>query len=269
MRVIDFHTHIFPDKIAEEALKRLSEHSGPYSPKTNGTLSGLLSSMDHAGVELSVVANIATKPTQVEPILTFSQQILSERIYPLVSFHPDNSLAEVEELLRKASSAGLKGIKLHPMYQDFFIDEEKMFPYYELVSKHGFFLFFHTGFDIAFPGNTQAEVERIARLAEQFPSLTIVATHTGGWKQWDRIGVLTGYENIYTEISMTITEVSEEEFVDLLHRFDSQRIFFGTDSPWTDQKEMIDRLLRLPLSRELTERLLYDNARRFLDRYRV
>lgn len=262
--VIDFHTHVFPDEIAPRALQSLSEHSGPYKPCTDGTLRGLIESMDRAGIGLSVVASIATKPGQAWPILEFSKRIKSPRIYPLVSFHPQNSLDEVKRLIAEASHAGIKGVKLHPMYQGFSIDEKKMFPFYELLAKKGFFVVFHTGYDIAFPGNLQASIERLISLAREIPELIIVATHTGGWRQWDRLELLTEFENVYTEISMTITETGRDRFTELLMSFPEHRIFFGTDSPWTDQKEMVEELFKLDISEALRDAILYRNAAEFL-----
>jgi predicted TIM-barrel fold metal-dependent hydrolase len=267
LKIIDFHTHVFPDEIAPRALQALSEHSGPYKPCTDGTLSGLLSSMDRAGIRLSVVASIATKPTQLWPIFEFSRKIKSERIYPLVSFHPENSLEQVRQLLERAQQAGIKGVKLHPMYQGFSIDEERMYPYYELLLQRGFFVVFHTGYDIAFPGNLQASIERVASIASEFPELQIVTTHTGGWRQWERLELLTPFENIYTEVSMTIPETGRERFTELLMSFPEDRVFFGTDSPWTDQAEMIGKLLNLAIPEPLREAILYKNAIQFLKKF--
>ncbi len=266
--VIDFHTHVFPDDIAPRALKALSEHSGPYRPCTDGTLKGLLNSMDSAGITLSVVANIATKPTQSKAILGFSRTIVSERIYPLVSFHPENSPDEVYEILKEASSSGIRGVKLHPMYQGFAIDDRAMFPFYEMIEKEGFFIVFHTGYDIAFPGNLQASVDRVRALAEAFKNLSIVTTHAGGWRQWDRVEILTGYDNIFFELSMTVTEVGKEAFRDIILRLPMERLFFGTDSPWTDQAEMIEVIDSLSIPDALKEAILYRNAEAFLKTYR-
>ncbi len=264
--VIDFHTHVFPDEIAPRALKALSEHSGPYRPCTDGTLSGLLSSMDSADISLSVVANIATRPTQLMPILEFSKKIKSDRIYPLVSFHPQNSHEEVRQLLQEAEKTDIKGVKLHPMYQGFSIDEKRMFPFYELFAQKGFFVVFHTGYDIAFPGNLQASIDRVVSVARDFPGLQIVTTHTGGWRQWDRLELLIEFENVYTEISMTITETGRDRFTELLMSFPEHRIFFGTDSPWTDQKDMVGELFKLDISESLRDAILYRNAAEFLKR---
>ncbi len=267
MRYIDFHTHIFPDRIAEEALQRLSEHSGQYRPRTDATLGGLLRSMDRAGVRLSVVASIATRPSQMIPIFQFACNIRSDRVYPLVSFHPENPLQEVETLLQAAIKEGIHGVKLHPMYQGFYIDEKRMYPFYEIVNSMGMFLMFHSGFDIAFPGNRQADVERVKKVAMDFPQMTIISTHMGGWHQWDRLGLLSRCENVYIETSMTVTETGRETFRRLLLQFPVDRVLFGTDSPWTDQREQIEEILAIDIPDEYKERILFRNAEEFLKRF--
>ncbi|HHN63790.1 MAG TPA: amidohydrolase [Nitrospirae bacterium] len=267
MDIIDFHTHIFPDEIAERALLRLSEHSGDYRPCTNGTLGGLLSSMEEAGITLSVVANIATKPSQVVPILNFCKKIKGQRIYPLISIHPRTSHAEVMEVMKEAKASGIYGVKFHPMYQEFEIDSPGMYPLYEILISEGFFAVFHTGYDIAFPENHNADLDRLAHVAGRYPELEIVTTHLGGWRQWERIGEIAGFENIYTEISMTLTEMSDEDFLKTLSAFNPERVFFGTDSPWADQKEMVKRVMALPLRSELKEGMLFRNALNFMQRY--
>ncbi len=264
MQTIDFHTHIFPDRIARQAIEKLAEESGEYRPRTDGTLRGLIASMDRAAIGASVVANIATRPAQTAPILDFCRQVQGDRILPLVSFHPGNTLAEVERLFSRAAELGIRGVKLHPMYQEFSIDDRRMFPFYQLIEHFGLFVVFHTGLDIAFPGNLQADVERVKNLAREFRGLVIVTTHVGGWKQWDRAGMLGKLSNIYTETSMTLTEMDDGSFVRLLSQFDEERVLFGSDSPWTDQKEMLERSTSLKLADRRKEKMFFGNAARLL-----
>jgi uncharacterized protein len=264
MQYIDFHTHIFPDKIAKQAMDTLAADSGDYRPCTDGTLNGLLASMKRAGISASLVANIATKPAQMFPIFEFCRQIRSEAIHPLISFHPSNDTYEVEDMFGQAQREGLRGVKLHPMYQNFFIDDKYMYGFYELMASFGFYVMFHTGYDMAFPGNTQADVERVKKVADWFKDLTIVCTHVGGWKQWDRIGCLSNCENVYTETSLALCEVSDEEFVRLIGRFDENRVLFGSDSPWTDQKIALERTLQLPIPDRVKEKIFSGNARTLL-----
>jgi len=260
MKYIDFYTHIFPDTIARQTVDALAEKSGDYRPCTDGTLQGLLDSMKRAGISASLIANIATKPALMLPILDFSLRIKSDEIHPLVSFHPSNDTEAVEDMFGAAHREGIRGVKLHPLYQNFNIDDKYMYGFYELMASFGFFVMFHTGFDMAFPGNTQGNVERVKKVADWFKDLTIVCTHVGGFKQWDRIACLSGCNNVYTETSLAMNEVGDGEFVRLLAKFGEDRILFGTDSPWTDQKTMLERTLQLKLSDRVKEKLLYANA---------
>jgi predicted TIM-barrel fold metal-dependent hydrolase len=101
-------------------------------------------------------------------------------------------------------------------------------------------------------------------VANWFKDLNIVCTHVGGWKQWDRISCLSDCKNVYTETSLTLSEISDDEFIKAISYFDEDRVLFGSDSPWTDQKEMLDRTLRLKISDTLKEKMMYNNAAKLL-----
>ena len=65
--IIDIHTHTFPDRIARAAIDKLSKaaHAAAFTDASNQSL---LSSMEKAGIDLSVIAPVATSPAQVEKI---------------------------------------------------------------------------------------------------------------------------------------------------------------------------------------------------------
>ena len=66
--IIDFHTHAFPDELAERVIKMLEDEGG-VKARLDGKISSLLGSMDKCGIEKSVICNIATKPAQFDSIL--------------------------------------------------------------------------------------------------------------------------------------------------------------------------------------------------------
>ena len=96
MKIVDMHTHAFPEKIAVRAIEKLAETTGNYRPHLDGRISSLLSSMDEAGVDVAVLSSIATKESQAASILEWSKQIRSARIEPLPSFHPFSKTFESE-----------------------------------------------------------------------------------------------------------------------------------------------------------------------------
>lgn len=258
---IDFHTHIFPDSLAHRTIPAL-EQKGNVQAASDGTLTGLLLSMDRAGVEASVVCSIATRPSQFEAIFAWSREIRSERIVPLPSVHP----ADPDWLnqLGRVASAGFVGVKLHPYYQEFTLDEERMLPLYAEAARLGLVIVMHTGFDIGYPPEPIASPARIARVVAAFPSLKFIATHCGAWKQWDEVEELLLGRPVYMDISFSFDFMGEERVRRFLTRHPAEYLLFGSDSPWADQAEAIAAVRRLGLAREREELILGGNARRLL-----
>lgn len=255
--IIDFHAHAFPDDLAGRAIKVL-EREGGVKAHLDGRVSSLLSSMDESGIEKSVVCSIATKPAQFDPILTWSKKIGSERIIPIPSVHPDDP--RCLERISQLKGEGFKGVKLHPYYQNFYIDDEKLFPLYEEMCEHNLLLVLHTGFDIAFPPIRRADPEQILYVREHFPTMRLVTTHLGSWKLWAEVEKSLIGKQVYMEMSMSLEFMGREEARKLLLSHDKNYILFGTDSPWTSQRETIKLLKGLQLGEDLERLILKDNA---------
>jgi len=262
MKTIDFHTHAFPDQLAGNALDQLHTNSGDYLAYHNGTVQGLLQSMDRAGIEKSVVVSIATKPKQVERITDWAISIRSDRIIPFPSIHPLFSNFESE--LDRIKSAGLQGIKLHPMYQEFMIDDPTLLPLYRAIANRGLICLFHAGWDIAYPESDQAAPHRILNLHQAIPELKIVAAHLGGWQVWGEVARHLLGRPIYLETSFSIREANTSEFRQILDNHPPEYFLFGTDSPWLDQKEELDAWKALDIPVEFKEKILFKNAERLL-----
>jgi hypothetical protein len=243
MKIVDVHTHAFPDHLAEKAIENLLKGSGPYKPFTNGTIGGLIASMDEAGIHSSFVLNIATKPDQAAPIRKWSKMIASERIIPLGSVHPDSP--QWREEIDGFKADGMKGLKFQPMYQGFAIDAKKMFPIYEHIVTSKMFVIFHAGEDLCFPGNTQCSVDKIGSVLKNFPKLRVIASHFGGWRAWPAVYEHLCGKDVFLETSF-IHEVEEPLRNKILSGHDRQRFLFGTDSPWSDQKAQVAFIKNLP-----------------------
>lgn len=76
--IIDVHTHAFLDHIASIAMEKL-EHSSNSKAYLNGTIADLLRSMDKAGIDVSVMACVATSPAQFNSIFTWCKSIAGPR----------------------------------------------------------------------------------------------------------------------------------------------------------------------------------------------
>jgi uncharacterized protein len=259
--IIDFHAHAFPDAIAARAVSQL-EHGGGVKAFLDGTVSALLASMDSAGIHTSVICSIATKPEQFDPILKWSKSIASPRLVPLPSIHPKGS--DPVGQARQVAEAGLRGIKLHPYYQDFHLDDEALFPLYRALDELGLFVVCHTGFDFAFPRQRRADPVRILRVLDRVPTLRLITSHMGAWDDWDEVEKHLLGKPITMDISLSLELLGRERSRAILLSHPADRILLGTDSPWASQSETIGQLRSLGLDGELEARILGKNAESYL-----
>jgi predicted TIM-barrel fold metal-dependent hydrolase len=258
MPAIDMHTHAFPDKLAPRAVAKLQDLA-QWQAVGDGTVDDLVASMDAADVDVSVVCPIATKPDQVRGIFKWCRKIRSQRIEPFASVHPQTQ--KPEKWLRRFAEKGLAGIKLHPMYQDFALDEKRMDPIYAAAAQNDLIVTVHAGRDIAFaPTDDRAAPWRIANVLDRHPSLRLLATHLGGWEVWDQVPEHLVGKNVYFETSFSLGRIQPEHACDLIRSHGVEKVLLGTDWPWNNQAAEIHQLEALPLDDREKSRILYANA---------
>ena len=261
MRIIDFHAHAFPDDVAERAIPHL-ESEGNVRAFLDGKVDSLLRSMDEASIDISVICSIATKPSQFSNIIEWSHKTASDRLIMLPSIHPADPHAV--ERIHQIAGEGFKGIKLHPYYQDFVLDEPRMFPIYEAAQKEGLLIVSHTGFDIAFPRIRRADPSRVQTITRRFPELLFVATHMGAWEDWESVTRHILGNPIYMETSFSLDYLGPQQTTNYIAYHPAEYLLFGTDSPWADQKQEVDKMMALEMPEEDRETLFFTNAARLL-----
>ncbi len=260
--IIDFHTHAFPDALAERAMCQLLAETDSVTAFLDGKLSSLLASMDANGIEKSIICSIATKPGQFEPIFKWSQQIRSDRIIPLVSVHPFDPAGT--DRIHRVAQEGFAGIKMHPYYQDFDIDDKRLDPLYDALQQEGLMLTMHTGFDFAFEWIDRGGPRRISDVLTRFPDLKLITTHLGSWQQWDEVETYLIGKPIYMETSFSVKYLNHDQLRRMILAHPSDYVLFGTDSPWTDQAAEIESFEKLGLPEALLEKIFYKNAKKLL-----
>ncbi len=259
--LIDFHTHAFPDKLAERALGTLAAKVR-MTPETNGSIAGLLAHMDNCGVDRSVVCNIATNAKQMTNVNNFAIETLKlhgDRLTPLGSIHPaaDRQSEEIERL----HNAGIAGLKLHPDYMGYRIDDRIYDEIFCTAAEYGMFIIIHAGFDVYSPAKVWAPPEAVAKRLALSPKTTLICAHFGGNMMWNEVEDKLLGKNLFIDTSMgPIEGLSREQAVRMFHKHDSSRILFGSDCPWGNQKTTFDFVNSLPISTELKEKIFFKNA---------
>ena len=279
--VIDIHTHAFPDTIAHRAIPALAREAH-IKPQTDGTCADLLRSMREAGVDCSVVLPVATRPSQVERINDTS--IENNRIYGkdgllyLGGMHP--LYEDYEKELRRIREKGLRGIKIHPVYQGTDIDSSRFMDILKCCAELGLIVVTHSGDDIGFPGVVHCSPAMCRHVIDEIPDLRLVLAHMGGWHNWKEAARLLAGTGVYIDTAFSVQPVhplddgvwkegepqmlAADEFREMVRLFTPARVIFATDSPWADQKEYLQVIRNLGFSEDDLDRILYKNAAQLL-----
>ena len=259
--LIDFHVHLFPDAIAEKTLEHLSRIAqSPYH--TKGTVADTLRYMDAAGVDIGVVQPIATKPSQQKTINNFAASIQNERLLCFGSVHPDAE--DVMEELYRIRELGLHGVKLHPDYQNFYVDDPHLAMLYETAQALELPILLHTGYDPVSPESIHGPARAVAQVAHSYPQLILIAAHMGGLMDYDRAERYLVGSNVYIDISMSSKYCDLDQFTRMVYQHGADRILFATDCPWSTAEDEMRLLNQVALSMKEKAQICYGNAQHIL-----
>ncbi len=266
--IIDFHTHIFPDKIASATINALSA-SASIPPHSNGAKSGLFESMEKNRIDLCVNLPVLTKPTQFDSIFKFGTALNAEkqtqgRVISFAGFHPD--IEDYEEKLTQVKQNGFLGIKIHPDYQGTFFDDQRYINILACAKALGLITVTHAGLDGAFIGQEiKCTPNRVLKLLDAIGGYDkLVLAHLGGNELFDDVyGCLAG-ENVYFDTSYVLPLLSQAQFEKMLERHGENKILFATDSPWQDQGKMVNIIKSYELGKKTENKILCENAKKLL-----
>ncbi|MTJ91612.1 MAG: amidohydrolase family protein [Desulfovibrio sp.] len=243
---IDIHTHAFHPKIAHKAVDHLNSFYS-LTCSGDGTIANLLEREKEARLEKCVVLCAATAPAQVIPANSYAISLQREHPDQVIAFgtvHPGYENWEGE--LARLKAAGIRGIKLHPDFQSFWLDDPRLLPIFE-AAQNDFVFEIHIG-DRTTPDKNPSCPYKLASILRQFPGIRVIAAHFGGYRMWNHaLEVFAGnhFENLWFDTSSTTPFATPELAHKLLNAFPRERILFGTDWPLYDPVEELARLQAL------------------------
>ena len=277
--VIDSHCHVYPEKIAARAVES-TDHFYDTHAFGLGTVTDLLTKGAAAGCDGYVIQSVASTPHHVESINRFIAAAISEaesqgqvgKLTGLGTLHPDHP--DLRGAVCDIMSHGLHGVKLHPDMQKFCIDDPKAYPIYELCAEYDLPILMHMGdprFDYSHP-------DRLYRVLTDFPTLTVVAAHMGGWANWDyACERLSDFRNLYVDTSSSMATPAKEYGIEphvesltpahtaaLIRKWGAEKVLFGSDYPMFDPVQEVEHFLRLRLTDDQKEQLAHKTAQRIL-----
>ncbi len=280
--IIDFHTHIFPDKIAEKTIHNLALASRT-KPFSDGSAGALASSMKRADITYSVNLPVVTRVEQVEKINTSMienrEKYQKMGILVFGGMHPD--YPDYKKELRRLKASHIPGIKLQPAYLKMPLDDPRMMRVIDCACEEDLIVLVHAGVDIGYPVPNYCTVPMILQVIDKLHPKKFVLAHMGGWDEWDEVERdLTGADVFFdTAFSignvtpnpesdkppMRLHQLSDESFVHIARKHGTDRILFGTDSPWSDQADYVSRIKKMGFSESEKAQIFSENALRLLN----
>lgn len=273
---IDIHIHAFPDKIAAKAIESLKAIYGTEC-FSDGTIASLLVSMAESGVDVAVIQPVSTDPRQVVSINTWVSQVskdkgeADESSFKIMGFgtiHP--KFEGYHDEIQRMKELGIKGVKFQPSFQEFYPDDERMFPVYEEIIEAGMVILFHAGDEIKPVPLIYSTPQRLARVLDAMQkssdhrSAKIIAAHLGGYKMWDQVEEYLLGRDIYFDVSYVLGHLDSAFAIRIMRSHGIDRIVFGSDFPFANQKEAVKTIMQLDITKEEKGKILGGNALQLL-----
>lgn len=272
--IIDVHAHTYPEKIVKKVRERMESVSGSRIDD-EGTPEGLVKSMEKTGIDYSVFLPVATNPGQVGKLN--AQAIQAVELYgdrgflSFAAIHPDTP--NMREVLQGIKNAGLKGVKIHPDYQDTFFDDIRYLRLIDLATELELLVMAHAGMDEVYPDLVHCDIKRILKVIREARSERLILAHMGGWQMWEDVKKYICGAPVYFDTAFSLTGtvnvenkngfgsmLDDARFVELVRTHGVSRILFGTDFPWSNQGENLKWIQGCSLTEEEKKKILGENA---------
>lgn len=255
---IDAHVHAFTDSIAQKAMKNLSA-TAKTQPNTDGTVADCRRVLTECGVDYGVLLPIATKPHQQEIINNWAAEVNTGDLISFGTVHPDNP--DYLQELERIKALGLKGVKLHPDYQGFFIFEERLIPFWRRCAELDLPVTIHIGYDPISPLVHRALPQDLTFVHNKVPNVKIIAAHFGGMYAWEAVyRYLCGDPYIWLDTAYTAGMLNEELMECIIRKHGAHRVLFASDLPWHKPTSEEEVLNHLHLTDEEKDKIFFRNA---------
>jgi predicted TIM-barrel fold metal-dependent hydrolase len=276
MKIIDFHTHFFPNKLLDALWRWFETHAWPIEYKNYAD--EMVAILKKEGVSRCVSLHYPHKTGMAESLNEYAFR-LSEKyqnfIIPFGSVHPDDD--KKETILKKCfEDYAFKGLKFHCHVQKMAPDDRRMDFIYRMSEEYDRIVLIHCGTGPHFkdrPTNGYgydvtkiSGVKRFEKVIRKYPRLTFVVPHLGFEEMEEFVALLNDYPNLYLDTTMVLSRYFPHPLRREWLADHADRLIFGTDFPnipyeWKREKE---GLKQWRLGPERESKIFFENAARLL-----
>lgn len=257
--IIDFHTHIYPSMVAAKILPA-AERKLKVDVPGSGQPLDLIGHMSRSGIKRSVLLPLAKGREDVSSLNDWVLSVSKDGLIPFGAIHP--FMENLEEELDRLAACGVRGVKIMPLLQEFYPDDQDCERLYEGLIKRDMILVTHTGRDPLEREEIFGTPDRFARVVQRFPDLRLGLAHLGGMRMWDeaREHLLPAGGNVYFDTAYVSFYLDRLQMRELIQDIGADRVIFGSDYPWEVPGRAAEIIQGLDLSEEENEAIFWRNA---------
>ena len=266
--IIDFHTHTFPEKIAQRTIEYLSK-KGTVPPFSDGRVTGLIDRMTEADVSIAVNLPVVTNPSQFESVNRYAIEInrafegKDRRVVSFAGIHP--ACDDIKGKMRWIKDQGFLGIKIHPDYQETYFDDEGYISIISEAKELDLIVTTHAGVDLGYPDSSvKCTPDRAIRVIRKVGHPKLVLAHMGGSEMSNEVCSILCGENVYFDTAFVLRFLGKDSFSRILDRHGDDKILFASDSPWSSIKSDVELVRAMGLNKETEDKILGKNAAKLL-----
>jgi predicted TIM-barrel fold metal-dependent hydrolase len=228
--IVDCHMHVWPDHIAD-AMQ--AQRPAGMQLQFDGKLSGLLRTMDETGIDRGLALGVGIKASVVERTNEFIGSVPRDRLVPVGTVHPELS---VETNLASLLDNGIRGVKLHPLFQTLDFRDPRVVDICTALADHDLPVIAHVGAGAGDEANRRGAPDALSALVDAVPALTVIACHFGGYHRLDeaRQHVVGSRVILETSWPPALAELEREQVVELIRTHGADRVVYGSDWPMAD-----------------------------------
>ncbi|MEN9342145.1 MAG: hypothetical protein RIQ54_401 [Candidatus Parcubacteria bacterium] len=250
--IIDAHSHI------------------GFSDPLKGSVDNLLASMEKAGIEKAMVFAGKIGHCTTNDLLE-SVRGYTDILYPIGSFSALDLLPDVEFIEQLLREKKIFGLKFYTGYEYFYPTDEKLYPYFELLSIYNRPAIFHMGDTykkVVTAKLKYAHPLAIDEVAVEFPKMKIIIAHVGYPWIIETAEVCAKNDNVYTDTSGFVygpfTPIDREVFTKIIDYFKQHApiascLLFGTDWPISNQQSYVQTMSDL-LPGDIQQQIFSENS---------
>ena len=279
IHVIDTHVHLFPKReIGRQVLEEVKRSFGTLYYCT-GSPEELAETMRESGISYAVVMNQAAANKEALNWLVSGNFFVCAysrkhpELIPAIGLDKNMKRNPGKEIDHKLKW-DVRAVKLHPVAQEFYVNDREMWPIYQKCEEANLPIIFHCGKMMIEGLPAYAHPELFYDVLRAFPKLRVILAHMGGGYWQEAVELAAAFpENTYFDTAIAIsaapipdfTRLTDEQAVDMVREIGVHRVMFGSDFPWIDPKHDIARIRGLALTDQEKRRILGENARVFFN----